>query len=309
MKFHPRAFSGESDFRAMEALACLTRSSNLHVTDLPFRLSSISLDDQENIRLWSDETERLLAWAILEIPHDSLDYVCLPEMESNLLPNILAWADQHSRQHPGIIPLGTPEAGPCWFTNVFPDQADRIRILEAAGFACQGDVGEFSLSSVFMQRPALLPVKDYRIPEGFVVRPLAGESEVAAYVQLHRETFGSTVMNVAWRKRILQHPAYIPDLDLVVAAPDGHLGAFCICWLDSQGSEIIGQIEPLGCHPDFRGYALGRLALTEGLRRMQAHGASQIFVQTDNWRNTAFQLYESLGFRVVRDVLVYRKDY
>jgi len=52
------------------------------------------------------------------------------------------------------------------------------------------------------------------------------------------------------------------------------------CWLDSQGSEIIGQIEPLGCHPDFRRYALGRLALAEGLRRMRAHGR-----QSDLCRN------------------------
>jgi mycothiol synthase len=309
MQIHPHLFSGESDFRAMETLSWDIRTNNLHVTDLPWRLSSLSLHDSENIRLWSDETGRLLAWAVLEIPHDSLDWVCLPEIESDLLPQILAWSDQQSRAHPEMIPLGTPEGGPCWFANIFSDQAARIKILEAAGFACQADVGENSWSKVFMQRPAGLAVKDYRIPPGFVVRPLAGETELEAYVQLHRETFRSNVMNIAWRRRTLQHPAYVPDLDLVVAAPDGRLGAFCVFWLDSHGPGKIGQIEPLGCHPDFRGYALGRLALAEGLRRLQVNGAGQIFVETDNWRSTAFQLYESLGFQVCRDVLVYRKDY
>jgi len=302
-------FSGESDFRAMENLARETRTSNLHVTDLPYRFSSASLDDLETIRLWCDENDRLLAWAMLEIPHDSLDWVCLPELESDHLPQILAWADQTSRQHPEIIPLGTPEDGPCWFTNVFSDQTARIQMLEIAGYACQGDVDEYSWSKVLMQRPAGLPVKDYRLPKGFVIRPLAGEREVETYVQLHQATFRSDVMNIAWRRRMLHHPAYIPELDLVVAAPDGRLGAFCICWLDSEGPEKIGQIEPLGCHPDFRRYALGRLALAEGLRRLQAHGVSQILVETDNWHNTAFHLYESLGFQVVKDVLVYRKDY
>jgi mycothiol synthase len=309
MNIHTRAFSSENDFRAMEVLARATRADNLHVMDLPYRLSAGTLDDRENICLWFDEIGRLLAWAILEIPHGSLDWVCLPEIESDLLPQILYWADKRSQEQPEIIPHGTPEDGPCWFANIFSNQAERIRILETAGFACQGDVGEYSWSKVFMQRPAGLPVKDFRIPEGFVVRPLAGQSEAEAYVQLHRETFTSNAMNIAWRKRLLQHPAYISDLDLVVAAPDGRLGAFCICWLDSQGSETIGQIEPLGCHPDFRHYALGRLALAEGLRRLQAHGAGQIFVETDNWRNTAFQLYESLGFQVIKDVLVFRKDY
>jgi mycothiol synthase len=309
MEIHQHAFSGELDLRAMEALAHETRMDNLHVTDLPYRLSSGTIDDPENIHLWSDENNHLLAWGLLEIPHDTLDWVCLPEMEPDLLPQILAWADKRSVEHHDIIPLGTPEDGPCWFVNVFSDQLARIRTLEAAGFSCQADVGENSWSKVFMQRPADLPVKEYRIPEGFVVRPLAGESELEAYVQLHRETFRSTVMNIAWRKRMLRHPAYTPELDLVVAAPDGRLAAFCVCWLDSQGAEKIGQIEPLGCHPDFRRYALGRLALAEGLRRLQAHGADQIFVETDSWRNTAFQLYESMGFRVIRDVLVYRKDY
>jgi len=51
------------------------------------------------------------------------------------------------------------------------------------------------------------------------------------------------------------------------------------------------------------------VALAEGLQRLQARGARQIFVETDSYRNTAFQLYESFDFQVIRDVLVYRKDY
>ena len=309
MEVHQSAFASQSDFRAMEALACATRQNNLHVTDLPYRFSSFAPGDSDNIQLWKDGAGHLLAWAALEIPHDSLDFVCLPEMESNLLPQILAWADHRSREHPELIPLGTPEDGPCWFTKVFSDQAERIKMLEAVGFVCQADVGNYSLSTVFMQRPAETPIKEYRIPAGFVIRPLAGESELEAYVQLHRAAFGSTAMNEAWRRRTLQHPAYIEDIDLVVVALDGRLGAFCVCWIESNKSEITGQIEPLGCHPDFRGYALGRLALAEGLRRLHAHGCSQVFVETDHWRNTAFQLYESFGFRVCKDVLVYRKDY
>ena len=56
-------------------------------------------------------------------------------------------------------------------------------------------------------------------------------------------------------------------------------------------------------------YRLSSWALAEGLRRLRGDGAKNIFMETDNWRNTAFQLYESLGFRVKRDVLVYWKDY
>jgi ribosomal protein S18 acetylase RimI-like enzyme len=293
----------------MEALAREVRGKKLHVTDLPYQLTTRALEDPENVRLWRDETGRLLGWIVMQIPFDSLDFAVRSEMEAELLPQMLAWADERSRARPEMIPLGTPEDKPCWFVNIFADQTACRRILEAAGFADQGDVGEYSWSKVFMKRSADLPVNEYRIPPGFVVRPLKGQEEVEAYVQLHREVFGSKIMNPDWRRRTLLHPDYTPDLDLVVAAPDGRLAAFCVSWLDSHGTEVIGQIEPLGCHRDFRCYALGRVALAEGLRRLKAHGAAQIFVETDSWRNTAFQLYESMGFKVARDVLVYRKDY
>jgi len=42
---------------------------------------------------------------------------------------------------------------------------------------------------------------------------------------------------------------------------------------------------------------------------LHLHGASRIYVETDSYRNAAFELYESVGFRVVQDVWVYRKDF
>jgi ribosomal protein S18 acetylase RimI-like enzyme len=65
----------------------------------------------------------------------------------------------------------------------------------------------------------------------------------------------------------------------------------------------------MGVHPDFRHQALGRAALTETVRRLQLQGAEIIHVETDSYRNAAFRLYESLGFSISREVLVYRKDY
>ena len=106
----------------------------------------------------------------------------------------------------------------------------------------------------------------------------------------------------------MRHPAYIPDLDLVAVAPDGSLAAFCVCWLGKH-REISGQIEPLGVHPRWRRLGLGRAILSEGLRRLHLHGATQVYVETDNYRNAAFGLYESAGFQVIEHVLVYRKDY
>jgi len=296
MVWQSRPVQSETDRVWMLELAQTYRADHLHVMDLAYRFSSWALDDPENTRLWLDDRGQFVAWAILQTPFWAIDYVCPPH-STELHRQILAWAVERAHAVQSTI-----YGRPLWFVNAFADQIERSAELETAGFACQADVGEDSWSKVWLRRPAELPVQTLRLPPGFAVRPLAGLSEVDAYVELHQAVFESKNMNAAWRARTLQHPAYRPDLDIVVTAPDGRLGAFCIGWLDGRR----GQIEPLGCHADFRRHALGRLALAEVLRRLQAAGADEIFVETDNYRNTALALYEHMGFQVSRDVWVYR---
>lgn len=302
MKLFQQPFLGEVDKRRMSVLARELAVVNLHVFDLPYRLSSWALDDPNNVALWFDEYQQLVGWAVLQAPFWTIDYVFHPTVEAQLHPEILAWADRRAR-----AALGTAFARPAWFVNVFEEQADRRHTLEAAGFHCQADVGENSWSKVLMQRSTQTPAKRYAPPSGFTVRPLDGEVEVEAYVQLHQSVFESRNMTGDWRARLLKHPAYRRDLDLVVVTPDGQLVAFCICWFDETSRN--GQVEPLGCHKEFRQYALGRVALSEGLQCLQALGVKNIFVETDNDLNTAFRLYESFDFQVLKNVRVYRKDY
>ncbi len=300
MIYSTRPYSDMADKLAMAELAQAAPENNLHNVDLPYRLSSWALDDPHNTCLWLDRSGRLAAWAMMQSPWWMVDYACDPQDEAALHSQILSWADQRARQM-----IGSEQGRPAWFVVAFKEQAERIRDLEAAGFACQAEVGEQSWSKVLMRRKASLPVANYHIPPGFVVRPLNGVGEVEAYVELQRAVFETKTMTAEWRQRTLHHPAYRPDLDIVVEAPDGRLGAFCIAWLNGTD----GHIEPLGCHTNFRHYALGRVALAEALRRLKAAGVEQIYVETDNYRDTAFCLYENMGFCVLRDVLIFRKDY
>jgi mycothiol synthase len=305
MKISQREFSGEADKQEMAALVHAFPTGNLHVVDLPYRLSSWTFDDPENVGLWVNAEGQLLAWAVMQTPFWTIDYTCHPNADKSLPQQILAWAD--SRAHKI---RGTPSGHPMWFVNVFVGQTERIRDLEKAGFASQANVGEDSWSKVLMQRSAQMSVADYTLPAGFIIRPLAGENEINAYVELHRAVFESKNMTVEWRKRTLRRPEYIPDLDLVAVAPDGRLAAFCVCWLNKNPEENrSGQVEPLGVHKDFRRLGLGRAIVSEGVRQLQFHGAHRVYVETDNYRNAALELYESVGFRVIQDVLVYRKDY
>ena len=304
MNFIQRPLRGEQDTQLMTKLAQQTQPDNLHVVDLPYRFSSWALDDSQNTSLWFDSEQNLVAWAIMQSPFWSIDYVYTTDVSASLHPQILAWADTLAYNL-----VDTPYGRPAWFINVFVDQHARIIDLEAAGFASQADVGEDSWTKVLMQRSEDTPLTETKLPEGFHIRPLNGETEVEAYVTMHQTTFESKSMTNEWRKRALQQPDYIPTLDLVAVAPDGSLAAFCICWMKSFSGHNYGHVEPLGVHPNYRRLGLGSCLLKEGLKRLTKLGAERTFVETDNYRNAAFKLYERVGFRVYRDVLVYRKDY
>ena len=99
MKVIQRPFSNEQDESLMSALARQFPADNLHATDLPYRFSSWALDDPDNVRLWFDDDQQLVAWAMLQTPFWEIDYVFHPNAESDLHQEILAWADQRAQPH------------------------------------------------------------------------------------------------------------------------------------------------------------------------------------------------------------------
>ena len=303
MEITEHTFLGNSHLQQMADLVHEFPTGNLHVVDLPYRFSSWSFDYPENIRLWKDEEGKLLAWAVLQIPFWTIDYSYNPELP-HLHQRILRWADEQARKI-----VGTPSGHPAWFVAVLTSQTDRIRDLEQLGFASQENVGDNSWTQVLMQHSPSLQ-EEIALPNGFHIRPLAGAKEMDAYVELHQAVFESKNMTTEWRNRTLQRPEYIPELDLVVVAPDGRLAAFCIGWLaEDTSGEISGQIESLGVHADFRKLGLGRAILSALLQELHSKGAKEIYVQTDKHRNAAFRLYESAGFRVIKNIIMYRRDY
>ncbi len=307
MKLSQRRYHGPADQVPMADLARQFAADNMHVVDLPYRFSSWAFDTPENVGLWVNGQGELMAWAVLQTPFWALDYAYHPAAATaDIHQHLLTWADQRARQC-----LDTPSGRPMWFINVFAGQNQRLADLEAMGFVDVGQWGEDSWSKVLLRRPGPAPVDQYQLPAGFVIRPLAGPGEVEAYVELHQRVFNSKSMTAPWRHRTLEHPAYTGELDLVAVAPNGQLAAFCIGWLDRAGQTVAGQIEPLGVDEAFRGQHLGRSLLLETLTRLQSHGAENLYVETDNQRDAALSLYQdqAVGFQVIQDVRVYRKDY
>ena len=280
-------------------------SDHLHIVDLPYRLCSWAFDERANCSLWQDADGQVLAWAVLQSPFWSIDYAIHPAAPPDALDQILTWADQ--RVH---AMHDTPFARPMWLINGFKGHQHE-EILEAFGFHSQADVGEDSWTKVFFQRNALPVSKQQPLPDGFHIRPLGGSAEVDAYVALHRAVFQSESMTTAWRHRTLAHPDYVPQLDLVLVDVNNELAGFCIGWFTKQGpnGQPSGQIEPLGIRADMRGKGFGQALLGACFAQFTHVGATSLFVETDNYRDAAFNLYTSAGFQVIQDVTVYRKDY
>jgi N6-L-threonylcarbamoyladenine synthase/ribosomal-protein-alanine N-acetyltransferase len=305
MALSQRTFRGPADWADMLAVVEARPAEHLHVVDLPYRLCSWAFDQPANCSLWEDAGGRVVAWAVFQSPFWSIDYAIHPLAPPDTLDLILAWADRHARAI-----QSTPFARPCWFINGFTGQADG-QALEAAGFHSQADVGEDSWTKVLFQR-SITPLPDAQpLPDGLRIRPLKGPAESDAYVALHRAVFGSENMTSAWRQRTLSHPAYLPQLDLVAIDADDRLAGFCIGWFTARGpqQQPAGQIEPIGVREDMRGRGLGRALLAECLARMAALGATSALVETDNYRDVAYNFYLAAGFQIQRHVTVYRKDY
>jgi hypothetical protein len=67
------SLSTEQDKYLMSALARQGFENNLHIIDLPYRLSSWALDDPANVGLWVDENQQFVAWAALQSPFWAID--------------------------------------------------------------------------------------------------------------------------------------------------------------------------------------------------------------------------------------------
>lgn len=293
--YHPE------DKARLLALARLCPAENVHVIDLPYRLCSWALDNPQNVALWEQGGE-LMAWAVLQTPFWVLDFALHPAAPSDMLAEILAWADERAPRLPAAY------ARPSWFVAVLAGQTEWRRTLEAAGFADQS-AGDGSWSQVIFRRDGREPVPQVTLRPGYAIRPLRGAAEVPAYVALHREVFGSTNMTEDWRRATLDAPGHRPEFDLVATDAAGELVGFAVGWWWETGGRRLAQVEPFGVRAGARRHGVAWGLMFELLRRLAEAGVEEVEVMTDRFRDAAFVFYQGCDFRIAKDVVVYRRDY
>ena len=239
---------------------------HIHRVDMPYRLTSTWQDLDCEIGLWKDG-EQLLAWAIFQPSWWNLDYGIHTSIQgSSLEKEVFAWGKEQ------VISYAKRTAddfyGSVEFFEDTPNAEQITGHLEALGFQ------KFDWSTVRFEMDLQQETPLPQLPKGFTIRPLRGRAEVKDYVALHRAAFGSDKMTEPWRLRSLEHPAYRPEIDLVVVNPDDTPVGFCICWM----REDFGQIEPLGVHPEYQGKGLGRSLELAALDVLRRQGTRAVYV-------------------------------
>lgn len=177
------------------------------------------------------------------------------------------------------------------------DDFQRIDCLESEGFYRD------SFESVTFNRSLNDPLNPPVIPDGFVIRPLAGEQELNTYVDLHRKAFGTDQMTREFRQSIMVSPEYNPQLDLVAQSPEGRLAAFCVCQINSSENaakgEAAGMTDPVGVHPDFRGRGLAKALMQEGLIQLKIRGMDSARLCTRSDNTAMIGLARFMGFKEI----------
>lgn len=282
-------YRGEADLPRLRDLVDSMPLACRHVIDLPWRLSSPVIQEGRDAAYWEDEQGRVVGFAAWQQYWATLDIFIAPDLagpEWQAVESALfAWADGRFRERDAERGRPLPYA-----VEYRDDDLERRRLAEAHGFQLDDGARYVALEHALAALPATPPW-----PQGFTVRSLRGEQEAAAYAALHRAAFESDSMTTEWRARVLRAPQYLPDLDLVISAPDESLAAFCVGWYEP--SRRVAQIEPLGVHPRFQRLGLARVLLLEMLHRFQAHGAERALVETNLERTPARRTYDAVGFQ------------
>lgn len=180
------------------------------------------------------------------------------------------------------------------------DDLEQLRFLEKFGFVRE------TIRSLKYSRPLNVPIEEFPFPPGFSLRSVTGENEVDALVALHRAAFGTENMTIEERLAIMRAPAYVPELDFVIVAPNGELSAFCICGFE-EDDEQIGYTDPIGTHPNYQRLGLGKAIVSAGLRAIQSRGATIAKVGTSSTNTPMQKLAERMGFVCVSESLWFSK--
>jgi len=303
--FPTRRYAGEADLVAIAALINLCKTTDgldhpIAVEELRDDFSSPDFDVDRDLLLWLDAQGKLCALAQCWCPtpvnvvDGFLGFSIRPDVrECGIEAEIFAWAETRLRdvaqthQMPARLRCSTRD-----------DQTARLDLFKRHGLTIDRYFYRMARSlAEFIPAP--------QFPVGFSVRPLQGEAEVEAWVELFNQSFvdhwNFHPLTVSDRLHWMRETDYRPELDLVAVAADGTFAAFCYCVIHSYDNKAMNRLEgwiaDLGTRRGCRRIGLGRALLLTGLHTLKEQGMETALLGVDTQNPSgALMLYQSTGF-------------
>jgi mycothiol synthase len=166
-----------------------------------------------------------------------------------------------------------------------------IRALAARGYVDDGTALSHWVRTLAVAGGPPVPLPP--LPPGYRYASVRWPEDVARRVDVHRAAFAPSKMTIEKYGLLPARSHYSPQRDRVVVAPDGTFAAFANGWFDPMG--LVGELEPVGAHPDHRRKGLARAACFAAIRELELAGAREVVINTGRANQPAEALYESLG--------------
>ncbi len=296
-----RSYTDLHDLNAMFdllSMGCLANNGThyVHRGDLQWWLFYTDTPAEvwrSNIRLWMDG-DRLLGWTLLSPDENAFDVYVIPELRGSSAEDQMLSAAVDEMKH-------LDELANFWVAD---NDDVRIAWFEQHGFKPRTD-----RHTIYFHRLLTDPLPAPNLPAGFTLRTSrATESDARLRATASKAAFGSQMeFESYWPRtwRLMQSPIYVPKHELFVIAPNGEVASYCIIWTDEITK--VGHFEPVGTHPAYQGKGLGKSLLFEALRRLKSEGMTAADLCTNHGNAAAVRLYESVGFKIQKRLLDYRK--
>jgi mycothiol synthase len=149
-----------------------------------------------------------------------------------------------------------------------------------------------------------LPVACVAVPTDASLRNFEPGRDERAWLEQNNAAFADHPEQGAWLLADLDERTREPWFDpsgFLLLEIDGRLAASCWTKVHELHPDRFGEIYIISVHPDFQGRDLGRVMVTQGLEVLRRKGVTHAMLFVDESNVGAKALYESLGFKVMRD--------
>ncbi len=280
-----RSYEDENDIQIIIGLLIKVRSPK-HLDDHP---AKVNIEEdlasgvvRANTWLWFDD-DQPIGWAYVD-EFNNLWWEVDQQYEELLGGQIVEWGEFC------IQKAHNKGESPTLDSSCREDYAERIAFLKRHGFQ------QTENATIAMVRDLFEPIPEPNLPQGFVIRSVAGLQEAETIATTHRAAFGTEYMTTEKRLPMLKTSEYDPALDLVVVAPDGTIAAYCSCSTNQQ--KMTGSTDPVATHPGYQHMGLARALLLTGLHLLKERGMKSAHLGTSDDNLAMQKAAESVGFNV-----------